>query len=227
VPNVTRGLAVLLALGAPVTAQTTHTWNYSSTDWAASSSWSPAGPPPTDTAVLGAFDGPTLNLPAFSAPAAAGQLRILGPRGLTSGTVAGNGNTLTLGTGGVMADPALAFRGTFGARVTLDHLRVSIAPGTAYTPGTYADTVGATDVSGFASQVILQNGSELRLVDALGTTNSNLTISDSAVVLNAGTWITNGLGMNANPQGAIRFQGGGQLSTSRRPAGWSRGTARM
>ncbi len=205
--------AASLSVVQPVAAQTTYQWNYSGTDWHTSGSWSPDGVPTSaSTAVLGLFDGPTYNVPSFSANAAAGRFRILGPRGLSVGTMFGNGNTLTLGTGGVMTDPTFAFRGTFGATITLDNLRTNIATGTSYAAGSYASNVGAMDFSGFNSRFILQNGSELRLIDAAGTTNHNLTISGTLVALSSGTRITNGLGVNNNAQGAIRFQGGGNLS---------------
>src|SRR5205807_1193759 len=69
--------------------------------------------------------------------------------------------------------------------------------------------VGAMEFTGFASRVALLNTSELRLVSADGTTNYDLTIGGTQVTLNAGTKLTNGVGVNTAPQGAIRFGGGG------------------
>jgi autotransporter-associated beta strand protein len=208
-------LFVVASVTAPAPAQTTYFWDYSATDWATASDWSPnAVPTSADTAILGVFDGPTLNLPSFAAPAAAGRLRILGPRGLSTGTISGAGNTLTLGTGGVMTDPTLAFRGTFGATINLDNLRVNVANGTSYAAGSYPAVVGAMEFTGFGSRIALLNGSQLRLVSADGTTNSDMTINGAQFNLSAGTQITNGVGVNTAPQGAIRFGGGGILNVS-------------
>src|SRR5438132_7357330 len=92
------------ALGSPAVAQTNYTWNYSGTGWSSSSSWTPNGTPTAaDTAILNVFDSTTYNLSSLSGAAAAGELAILGPRPLGTGTILGAGNTLTLGTGGTMS----------------------------------------------------------------------------------------------------------------------------
>ncbi len=206
------GVFVSLA-GRPASAQTTYSWNFSGTDWNTAANWSPSGvPTSTDIAVLGPFDGTAYTLPTFNAAGSAGQLAILGPRPLFTGIITGNGNTLTLGTGGVMSTAPLTERSTFGHTLTLNNLRVNIANGTSFAAG-YAQTIGAMDLSGFSSRIILSNGSQLRLVNASGTANYDLTInSGTQILVNAGTQITNGIGVNSAGQGAIRFHGGGLIT---------------
>jgi autotransporter-associated beta strand protein len=208
------GLVLLLALATPAGAQTTYTWNYSGTGWSSATSWTPNGVPTSaDTAILGTFDATTFNLPTFSANGVAGDFRILGPRPFSfAGTVTGNGNTLTLGTGGVMSTAPLTQRSTFGHSLTLNNLRINVANGTSLASG-FAETIGAVELSGFSSRIVLSNTSQLRLVNAAGTANYDLTINGgSQLVVNAGTQVTNGVGVNGAVQGAIRFHGGGSLN---------------
>src|SRR5262245_48031766 len=207
-------IACALFWAAPAVAQTNYSWKYSSTDPASSGSWSPSGVPgASDTAVFGAFDGTTLNMPSFSAATSYGGLTLLGPQAFRTATFTGNGKTLTLGTSGTMTSAPFLYRGGFGTVAVLDNLTVNLATGTAFSSGSFEQSAGAVDLSGFSSRFDLQNGSKLRLVDAAGTTNYDLTINGGALLrVNAGTTLTNGLGVNTNPQGAIRFHGGGQLN---------------
>jgi fibronectin-binding autotransporter adhesin len=207
-------LAALVVLAVrPASAQTDRFWNYSGTNWGTAANWSPSGVPTSaDTAILGPFDGATYNFPTFTASAVAGELDILGPRPLITSTFTGNGNTLTLGTGGVMTTAPLTNRSTFGHTLTLNNLTVNIANGTSFAAG-YAQTIGAMELSGFSSRIMLTNSSRLRLVDAAGTSNYDLTINSGAQLLvNSGTQLTNGIGVNSAGQGAIRFHGGGILN---------------
>jgi len=206
------GVVVLYGAGRPAAAQTTYSWNYSGTDWNTAASWSSAGVPTSaDTAVLGTFDGPTYNIPSLAGSAAAGQFRVVGPA-LQTATVLGNGNTLTVGTGGLMTAAPFTYRGTFGNILALDNLRVNVATGTTFQSGTFGQTVGAVEFTGRATRVDVRNGTQLRLIDAAGTTNYDLTINDAQVTVRAGAQITNGVGVNSAPQGVIRFHGGGILN---------------
>lgn len=154
------GVFVFL-LGQRSLAQTAYTWNYSGTDWNTAASWSPTGvPTSTDTAILGTFDRSTLNAPSFSADAAAGQFRLIGP-GFVQTTLAGAGHTLTVGTGGLMTDAPFTYRGTFGSTIIFDNLRVNIATGTAFQSGNYEQTNGAMEWTGLTSRLDLRNGSQL------------------------------------------------------------------
>lgn len=188
---------VVFLLGQRSLAQTTYTWNYSGTDWNSASSWSPTGVPTSvDTAILGTFDTATLNAPSFSADAAAGQFRLIGP-GFVQATVLGGGHTLTVGTGGLMTAAPFTYRGTFGSTIIFDNLQVNIATGTAFQSGNFEQTVGAMELTGLASRLDLRNGSQLRLVDAAGTTNYDLSINGGQVTVRAGAQITNGVGVNS------------------------------
>jgi fibronectin-binding autotransporter adhesin len=205
----------LLVCARPAVAQPTYFWNYSGTNPTLAGSWSPGGGPPTaaDTAVISTFDAPVYNLPNFGANAAYGQLVLIGPRPLANVPFIGNGNTLTLGTGGVMTGPVLSYRGDFASMIQLDNLRINIANGTSTAAGTFAQYVGAFDLTGNSARFELLTGSQLRLVNAAGTANYNLTISGGAqLLIRDGALVTNGLGVNAATQGAIRFHGGGTLN---------------
>ena len=204
---------ICLSLVSRAQAQTTYAWNYSGTDWASSSNWSPTGTPTAaDTALFSTFDGITYNLPTFNSSAAVGQLDIFGPRWGFDTPFVGNGNTLTVGTGGTISVAPFVYRGSFATTVILNNLRVNVANGTTFASG-YAQTVGAVELSGFASRFDLRSGSELRLVNAAGTANYDLTINGGAQLrVNSGTILTNGVGVNTAGQGAIRFHGGGTLN---------------
>ena len=207
------GLLAALGIAQSVQAQTTHSWNYSGPNWNTAANWSPSVVPTSaDTAILGPFSGSTYTPPTFTASATVGQLVILGPRPLADATVAGNGNTLTLGTGGVMSTAPLTVRSTFGHTLALDNLTVNIANGTSFAAG-FAQTVGAMELSGFSSRIVLNNGSQLRLVNAAGTANYDLTLNSGfQLVVSPGAQVTNGIGVNAAVQGAIRFHGGGIMN---------------
>ena len=146
------GIAIVLLLCArPASAQSTYFWNYSGTDPALAGSWSPGGGPPTaaDTAVISTFDAPVYNLPNFGANAAYGQLVILGPRPAANVPFIGNGNTLTLGTGGSMTGPAPScIRGDFASMIQLDNLRINIANGTTMPTTGFGQFVVAVDLTG-------------------------------------------------------------------------------
>lgn len=194
-------------------SQTTYTWNYAGTDWNTAANWSPSGGPPTatDIAILNFSSLNTFAIPSLSANSAVGQYIIQGPRGLSVNTVSGNGNTLTIGTGGAMSQSPMIFRGTFGTTTTWDNFRINVAAGTSFVPGSQADTVGAIELSGQTNRILLQNNSQFQLSNAAGTVNYDLTISSAQVQLQTGAQITNGIG-NSATQGRIQFQGGGTFA---------------
>jgi fibronectin-binding autotransporter adhesin len=206
----------VFALGRPAAAQTTSVWNYSSTDPTLSGSWTNGVPGSGDTAVFNTFAGTTYNLPSFSQNAAIGDVRFLGLRPIVDTVFAGSGHTLTVGTGGSMTTAPLAVRGSIGGpaggTLAFNNLTVNIATGTTFASGSFEQQVGAVELSGSTARFDLRNGSQLRLIDAAGTTNYDLTLNSGAGIrVNAGTTLTNGVGVNTNPQGSIRFQGGGTV----------------
>ena len=108
---------------------------------------------------------------------------ILGPRPAANVPFIGNGNTLTLGTGGAMTGPVLSYRGDFASTIQADNLRINIANGTSMPATGFGQFVGAVDLTGNSARFELLTGSQLRLVNAAGTSNYNLTISGGAQFL--------------------------------------------
>ena len=89
---------------------------------------------------------------------------------------------MTLGTGGSDDRRAVLPTGHFGSTVTLDNLRVNIANGTTFPAAAFAQTLGAVEFTGLGRLGSnLANGSQLRLIDAAGTTNYDLTINGAQI----------------------------------------------
>ena len=82
-----------------------------------------------------------------------------------------------------MTATPFTYRGTFGSTIIFDNLQVNIATGTAFQSGNFEQTVGAMELTGLASRLDLRNGSQLRLVDAAGTTNYDLSINGGQVTV--------------------------------------------
>ena len=205
-------IALLLILSHSSLAQNTYTWGYTGTNWNDAASWSPGGGPPTsaDTALFDHYPGTAFSTqPTFTASASVGRMLFLGPRTLANFTLTGGGNTLTLGTGAAMTESLLSLRGGFAMSLVLNNLQTNVATGTTFT-GTAA-SIGAMEFNNTGARLSLTNGSIVRLSNAAGTANYDLTISGAQISLAAGTQLTNGFGNNAT-QGRLTFQGGGILN---------------
>ncbi|MGL6072579.1 MAG: beta strand repeat-containing protein [Fimbriiglobus sp.] len=186
----------------PVQAQTTLSWNSNNTDWFSPLTWSPGSVPTSLDHLL--FQNFTqvaqTPLPSLSSNAVAGSLFFdmngVDSRSPTS-AFRGNGNTLTLGTGGAMDFSPLRLRGGINL-VNLNNIRINLAAGTTLT-GAAADT-GFVDL-GQGSQLFLTSGTRLEAF-APGGSLLPITIRGGGITLDA----TSSLSSKT-----IRFFGG-QLS---------------
>ena len=179
-------------------------------------------PGATDVALFDAFTGTgagfVIPMPSLAGDRTVGQLRYLGPRGLTADTntlFAGNGFSLSAGTGGAMTAAPFLLRGNFATRTGLDNLTVRVTPGTSFVAGSAGESLGGVEISGQANNPILRNGAGFRLSNGSGATATNyaLTLTTGAQLsfLNAGT-IDTGYSNPASRQQAVQFQGGALLT---------------
>lgn len=137
-------VGLLLAACQTAPAQTSYAWNGARTDWATSSSWTPAGVPGAgDTALFENYvSANPLSLPILNANAQVSSLhfdynfvQLDTPSTSTTSppnALLGNGRTVTVGSGGSQVFSPVRLSGSVD-RIGFENLQVSLAAGTTLT----------------------------------------------------------------------------------------------